>query len=330
MPLTQFQYDEIEREYDRKQLNAQRELAARTDEIYRKFPRIHEINSEISSLSVNEAKKMLYAETEKNNISDYRHILNSLKNEKASILKENGYDTDYLNIRYTCEKCKDTGYLENNEKCTCRKQAEIKLLYSQSNIENILSIENFENFNFNYFDSVNIDADLGKTPLQNIKEIYDICLQFIKDFDSGYSNLYIYGNTGVGKTYISNCIAKKLMDSSHSVIYLSAINLFNILADKDFNRVQSNENSYLAHHLTDCDLLIIDDLGTEMTNSFTVSALFQCLNERIIARKPVIISTNLSLHELQKHYSERILSRIVDNYRLIKIIGNDIRISRDV
>lgn len=326
MPLTQFQYDEIEREYNRIQLNAQRELAARTDEIYEKFPRVHEINNKISSLSVSEAKKILFTDSNEDSLSGYRSMLKSLKAEKASILKENGYDADYLNIRYTCDKCKDTGYLETNEKCICRKQAEIKLLYSQSNIENILSIENFDNFNFNYFDSVNIDADLGKTPLQNIKEIYDICLQFIKDFDKDYSNLYIYGNTGVGKTYLSNCIAKELMDSSHSVIYLSAINLFNILADKDFNRSQSNENSYLAHHLTDCDLLIIDDLGTEMTNSFTVSALFQCLNERIISRKPVIISTNLSLHELQTHYSERILSRIVDNYRLLKIIGNDIRI----
>lgn len=330
MPLTQFQYDEIEREYNRKQLNAQRELASRTDEIYKKFPRIRDINNEISSISVKEAKRILFNGQEGINAPDYRRTLNLLINEKSAILNENGYGDNYLNIHYECEKCRDTGYLEDNQKCICRRQAEIKLLYSQSNIENILSIENFKNFNFNYFDSKKVDADMGKTPLQNIKEVYNVCMQFIKDFDSDYSNLYIYGNTGVGKTYISNCIAKELMDTSHSVIYLSAINLFNILADKDFNRTQSNENSYLAHHLTDCDLLIIDDLGTELSNSFTVSALFQCLNERIISRKPVIISTNLSLHELQKHYSERILSRIVDNYRLLKIIGNDIRISRDI
>lgn len=324
MALTQVQHDEIEREYSRKQALNERRLQERTIEVFSKYPEIEAVQSEISTLSFNEARNRLTVDNYDS--SDFSSRLKELTNKKKELLTMHGFPEDYLTKQYSCSACKDTGYLENSRKCQCRKKAEVDLLYSQSNIENVLETENFSTFNFDYFDSTTIDKDLGKTPLQNIKEIYDICKSFIDDFDKEYSNLYIYGNTGVGKTFLSNCIAKELMDTSHSVIYLSAINLFHILADKEFNRAHSAENGYIAHHLTDCDLLIIDDLGTEIVNSFTVSSLFQCLNERILNRKPVIISTNLSLGEFQKHYSERILSRVIDNYKMLKIIGNDIRI----
>lgn len=326
MSLTQAQYDEIEREYNRRQFANERNQLSRIDEIYSKIPELKDINEKISSLAISEAKKRLLDNSK--STSSYTESSEQLIKRKKELLTSNGYPEDYISMHYNCSLCKDTGYSETGGKCICRKQAEVRLLYSQSNIENILTHENFMNFNFNYFNSKDIDPDMNKTPLQNIKEVYEICRDFIAEFDSSYSNLYIYGNTGVGKTYLANCIAKELLDSSHSVIYLSSINLFNILADKEFNKVHSTNNEYIAHHLTDCDLLIIDDLGTELVNTFTVSALFQCLNERIIKQKPVIISTNLSLQELQLHYSERILSRLIDKYKMLKIIGNDIRINR--
>lgn len=324
MALTRIQHDEIEREYNRKQIYNERLLFERTEDIFKKHPEMKSLQDEISELSFNEAKNRLLIDNYDSSI--FTNKLNSLLEKKKELLKSYNLPEDYLSRHYCCYSCKDTGYLENGEKCQCRKKAEINLLYSQSNIQHLLDAENFSKFNFDYYDSKNADNDLGKTPLQNIKEIYDICQNFIKEFDTDYTNLYIFGNTGVGKTFLSNCIAKELMDTSHSVIYLSAINFFHILADKQFNRAHSNENGYIAHHLTDCDLLIIDDLGTEIVNSFTVSSLFQCLNERILNRKPVIISTNLSLAEFQNHYSERILSRVIDNYKMLKIIGNDIRI----
>ena len=151
-------------------------------------------------------------------------------------------------------------------------------------------------------------------------------IDFIDHFDDTFSNLYFYGDTGIGKTFLSNCVAKELMDHGHSVIYFTAFQLFDILSKgvfaKDEEAIAANENIFT------CDLLIIDDLGTELTNSFTTSQLFLCLNERILHRKSTIISTNLGLSQLTDLYSERILSRIMDNYVLIKLFGEDIRMQK--
>ena len=133
-----------------------------------------------------------------------------------------------------------------------------------------------------------------------------------------------YGNTGTGKTFLTNCVAKELLDRGNSVIYFSAFSLFDILAKNTFGKHPEIAGDY--HNIFNCDLLIIDDLGTESPNSFTVSQLFQCLNERILRKKSTIISTNLSLKEIADIYSERISSRITSSFTLLKLYGEDIRI----
>ena len=149
---------------------------------------------------------------------------------------------------------------------------------------------------------------------------------FVNSFGESSRNLFLYGDTGVGKTFLSNCIAKELINRSFSVLYLSAFELFDPLAkskfDKDEDAAEMNE------HIFDCDLLIIDDLGTELPNSFTVSQLFLCINERLVRRKSTIISTNLSLESLVETYSERTFSRITSNYTILKLTGDDIRIKK--
>ena len=152
--------------------------------------------------------------------------------------------------------------------------------------------------------------------------------EFVNQFDTTFANLYFFGDTGIGKTFLSNCIAKELLDLGHSVIYFTAFQLFDILSkgvfEKDADAIATHQNIF------DCDLLIIDDLGTELSNSFTTSQLFLCLNERILRQKSTIISTNLNMNQVADIYSERVLSRISNSYTIIKLFGDDIRLKKRI
>lgn len=323
MGLNAAQYDALMREYDKTRLSHKRDLDKRTEEIYNKIPRIKEINDAISTVSVAGAKRMLLERA--GNASDIKKQIEALSAEKASILRSNGYAEDYLSMRYTCPDCKDTGYT-GQTKCHCLNNTIIDLLYQQSGIKDVLKRENFDSFSFSHYDNTKKDPITGVTALENMHQVVRTCRDFIDNFGTDYRNLYLYGATGVGKTFLTNCIAKELIDGSNSVIYVSSIRLFEILAGNTFKKNNDNVANELSSNLLDCDLLIIDDLGTELVNSFTASALFNCINERHLRQKPVIISTNLSLAELRANYSERVFSRITSNYTLLKIYGDDLRI----
>ena len=298
MALTNAQYDEIMRGYEQRQTENRHRLELRTKEIYEKEPRLTLLDDEISSTSVSSARLLLSgdeAESQK-----LRERLTLLQKEKSGLIASLGYPKDYLAPTYTCADCKDTGYI-GNERCHCFKQAAIDLVYTQSNLKSVLEKETAQNA---------------------VAE----CRNFIAGFTKEFSNLFLYGDTGVGKTFLSNCVAKELLDRGHSVIYFTAFELFHVFEKNVFERAQDMALPY--QNIFDCDLLIIDDLGTELSNSFTVSQLFLCLNERILRKKSTIISTNLGLNQLAEIYSERTFSRISSNYTMIKLFGDDIRIKK--
>ncbi|MGN0291664.1 MAG: ATP-binding protein, partial [Lachnospiraceae bacterium] len=221
--------------------------------------------------------------------------------------------------------CQDTGYI-GQERCHCFKQAAIDLVYTQSNLKSILEKENFSTFSFSYYSKEQTNPATNLSALETAEIAVAECKRFIADFDKEFSNLFLYGDTGVGKTFLSNCVAKELLDNGHSVIYFTSFELFHIFEKNVFERDRDMKESY--QNIFDCDLLIIDDLGTELSNSFTVSQLFLCLNERILRKKSTIISTNLGLNQLADIYSERTFSRISSNYTMIKLFGDDIRIKK--
>lgn len=321
MPLNNSQYDEIIREYDARQLKNQRILEARIKDARANIPRLQEIDDAIASCSVAQAKKLLDGDLEAP--FRLRAQIAAYRSEKAALLASHGYPEDYFEPVYTCPDCRDTGFIDG-KRCHCFKQAAINLVYTQSNLKKILEKENFETFSFDYYSDADIHPGTGKSSLAAAKDAVAKCHDFIDFFDTDFSNLLFCGDTGIGKTFLSNCIAKELMDTGHSVIYFTAFQLFDILSKGVFDR----EKEALAVHqnIFECDLLIIDDLGTELTNSFTTSQLFLCLNERILRRKSTIISTNLGMNQLAELYSERVLSRISSNYILVKLFGADIRI----
>ena len=325
MSVAQSKYNEILREYDRKQLDIHHEKIKRQKEVYEKVPRIKDIDDEISTLSVATAKEMLLKSDSNTTIDSYKVKMEALKKEKEKLFGMN-FPKNYLEPLYECSACKDTGFIDSG-RCNCFKNKIIEVLYEQSNLKEILLKENFDTFNLRLYKPDIVDDAMGVNSLENISRAITVSREFIKDFGSGTNNLFIYGATGVGKTFLTNCIAKEIMDASYSVVYVSAIKLFDILADNTFNRDSADDReSYV--NIFECDLLIIDDLGTELINSFTSSQLFNCINERYLNKKSVIISTNLSLSEIREHYSERVFSRITSNYTLLKIFGNDLRIEK--
>lgn len=323
MALNNSQYDTIIRTYEQKQLHNRNVLDKRYETVYSQLPEIKVVQQSISELSVKQARKLL--EGNDNALQELKLQIKALSQKIKDILVAGGYPADYLEPVYDCADCKDTGYI-GNKKCHCFQKAVIDMLYTQSNLKHILQKENFDTFSLSYYSANHIDPKTGVSSLANIKKAYTVARDFVDTFGKEFRNLFLYGDTGVGKTFLSNCIAKELIDKSHSVIYLSSFELFDTLAKSKFGKDEAA--GQMHEHIFDCDLLIIDDLGTELANSFTVSQLFLCLNERLLRQKSTIISTNLSLEDLIDIYSERTFSRITSNYTMLKLTGDDIRIKK--
>lgn len=323
MSLQNYQYDIIMREYYRRQTENRRALEQRQAEVYAGIPRLLEIDREVAALSAQKARTALNSGTLE--LEDLRTAIAGLSSERKMLLRKNGYPEDYLEPTYTCPLCQDTGYI-GSQKCICFKKAQIELLYTQSNLTEILKKENFEHFSFDYYSDTIKNEATGLSALEMAQKAYHTAQTFVRDFDTRFQNIFLYGNTGVGKTFLSHCIARELLESAHCVLYFSAFDLFDMLAQSAFSK--KAEAAGTEDLIYDCDLLIIDDLGTELTNSFVSSQLFLCINERIMRRKATIISTNLELGAFSDTYSERTFSRIASNYQMIKLIGKDIRIQK--
>ena len=323
MALSNAQYDEIMRGYQERQLANRHLTLKRQESLYARIPSLKEIDDQIAAISVESARKMLDGDSSA--LAKLKANLADLRAQKASILSSNGYDKSYLEPVFTCKDCKDTGYI-NGSKCHCFKQEIINVVYSQSNIKNILSKENFSTFSYEYYSDRDKNPTTGLSSLDTVKQAVEKCQHFIDDFHNKPKNLFFYGDTGVGKTFLSNCVAKELLERGNSVIYFTAFQLFDILSKGVFDR---DADAIAAHqNIFDCDLLIIDDLGTELSNSFTTSQLFLCVNERILRQKSTIISSNLNPMDILENYSERTFSRITSNYTIINLFGDDIRIKK--
>ena len=332
MSLTTSEYDSLLREYEQRQLDGEKELRRRKEEVAQAVPAIAEIEERIVDGSLQAARLALAGNTSA--LDALGRTNEWLINQKRQLLVGAGYPADYLERHYTCPLCKDTGTeivtnadgSETRRPCTCFRRAIIDRYYMDDGLRQRLARENFTTFDLRFYSAQRVDPATGQT----YRAIAETALADAKDyadrFGSEYRNLMISGYSGVGKTFLANCIAGELLSHGYTVLYLSAFRLFEIFEHYRFgDRESSRQASLDFDNILDCDLLIVDDLGTEMSNSYTTSQLFVCLEERDREKKSTLITTNLTMDDLSKRYSERIASRLF-LFRYIKLFADDIRI----
>ena len=235
---------------------------------------------------------------------------------KRAILEENGFPPDYLDDILTCPDCRDTGYI-GTQKCHCFRRREIAILYDQSHLSQLVRTENFGMLRDDLFTGEDRQRFLNAAGISR---------KFAEHFGETYENLYFYGSVGTGKSFLSVCAANEILQRGFAVIYFSAADLFDRLAAVSFDYSRKADLAALTDDLCGCDLLVIDDLGTELGGTFVAAKLFSLLNERILRRKPTIISTNLTIEDVRSRYSDRVFSRIVSSFTICKLSGPDLRL----
>lgn len=316
-------------EYERKRIQEENDLQYRKNELYNSYPRLQEIDNELSSLAISTAKELI----KKNNkeiLNNLNTSIENLKNEKKDLLFSIGKDYSYLTPNYECPLCKDTGYITNNyetKMCNCLKQKLFNIEYNKSNLSN-LENQNFSTFDSTVYSSIVDKVKFGsdKSPRENIEIIKQISLNFINNFDDlNEKNLLFTGNTGLGKTFLSSCIANEILKKQKTVLYQTAPIMLDSIIDYRFGKNSTN----IYNNILDVDLLIIDDLGTECINNMKFTELFNIINTRLLNQNnkstKTIISTNLSIQNLFNSYDERIVSRLIGNYNICRFYGEDLR-----
>jgi DNA replication protein DnaC len=291
----------------------------RKEELYRLFPRLEEIERLLALTSMELISQVASGSNVKGTILKVMNKNRELQAERQEILQENGYDTHYLDVAFLCRECADTGFI-GSRMCSCYEEALRQAAYNHSVLATAMPEARFENFHLNYY-SCEPDAT-GISPKERMEFVWNSCRTFCQEFDSQKKSLLFYGPTGLGKTFLSGCISRELTDRGKIVVYDTAYSIFSLLEKEKFYRDGSETDT---SYLFECDLLIIDDLGTEMQTSFTKSAFYNLVNTRLLKNKLTLINTNCTMKELEQTYTPRIMSRLLGEYTLMRFAGEDIR-----
>ena len=308
-------YKRIAAQFKDKSILAQQAAEARKAELHERFPQIAEIDRALSTTGLRIMREALNGrEGLDERIRRLEEGNNMLLEARAQLLCANGYPADYSDVHYECNECSDTGFL-NGKMCKCMRTALNYAGYESSGVLKLIEKQNFETFDLTYYEG-------GER--QHMESILNRAKSYAAKFDgNSMSNLLFMGQTGIGKTHLSSAIAKVIIDNGYDVVYESAQKIFADFEAERFGRVPAGEDR--TRRYMECDLLIIDDLGTEMQTQFTVPCLYNLINSRLIAEKSMIISTNVRTSELLAKYSDRITSRIGGEFEVFSFVGKDIR-----
>lgn len=325
-------------EYEDKRNKAILEAENRKKELMEINPRLSEIEEELSKNSIKISKAILLSNKKEQEklLSDLKKQNSALIKEKNEFIKKLSKENNYLNPHFDCKLCKDTGYISKDDSvqmCSCLKQKIFDIAYNKSNMGN-LERENFSSFNLRIFsdkpDKEKYKSDIS--PRENMQIIKEKVKAFIENFDNpDEKNLIFTGNTGVGKTFLSNCIANEILKLGKTVLYQTSPVMFDEINEAKFGKENSKFDLY--ENILNVDLLIIDDLGTEKITDSKITELFTIINTRLLNQNhkitKTIISTNLTLDELFKTYTTRIGSRLAGSYRFLRFFGEDLRFKKN-
>lgn len=308
-------YKKIAAQYKDKNLRAKEAAEARREELHRNLPQVAEIDRALSATGLRIMREALKGKEGLDvRIRKLEEGNNLLLEARREILRANGYPEDYSSVHYECEECQDIGFV-NGKMCKCMRRALTLAGYESSGVLKLIEKQNFDTFDLNYYKGAE---------RRNMEQILEISKDYALNFhDNTMRNLLFMGDTGLGKTHLSSAIAKVVVDRGFDVVYESAQKIFSDFEAEKFGRVPQGENRterYLA-----CDLLIMDDLGTEMQSAFTVSCLYYLINTRLINEKSMVISTNIDKEEFSRQYTDRITSRLLGEFTVCVFAGTDIR-----
>ena len=303
---------------------------ARRREIYAAIPRVAEIDRQLRRTIVD----IIAASLRQGNdpvpaIGAVRDKNLDLQAERADLLVAHGYPADALDDKPACPRCNDTGW-RGAVMCDC-----LKSLCAQEQIKELsklldLGEQSFDTFSLDVY-SPSPWRGSGISPRENMEMVYEICLNYAQKFGRFYfNNLFLSGAPGLGKTFLSACIARTVSENGFSVVYDTAVNIFSRFEDKKFSRdaEDTREARDETRRYLSCDLLILDDLGSEMTTPFVQSALYTLINSRLTADRRTVISSNLSMEDVRRRYAPQIASRLEGEYRVLPFFGEDIRLLR--
>lgn len=323
--LTKSQRASLQREYDQIRMRDLDEQDRRKEYVKEQCPQIFTIRAQIADISAQAVTSQILNKSQEGPV--YTERLDELEERGKEYLKNLDLPEDYLDPVFACPICHDTGFLPDGRPCSCYINKAVRLLYGNKNNQYIDPDASFDKFSLGWY-STAPDED-GKSPRQKAEDSLGKAQDFVHTLRQrgGYGNILLYGVTGTGKTFLTNCIVNELLKSNVNVIYFSAIDLFDAMSYT--NRLkQRAEGADSSAFVTDCDLLVIDDLGSEKTSFFSTSILFNVINSRLNLRKSTLISTNYMPTQLRTVYTERISSRIMGNYQLLQLSGQDIRMQK--
>ena len=318
------------KEYEFKRKNSLKKAQDKKNEVMIKIPMIDKLKSELDVLSIetlklsicnDKLKKEIGLENIKNRTKDINVKINKL-------LKDNGYASSHFKPVFECNKCSDTGYIDN-DMCSCLKQEILNRTFKQYNM-NKLKDENFSTFTDIYYsEDIKEEYKSKVSPKENINRIHKSAIEFCRNIENDKQlNLLFVGNTGLGKTFLSNSIAYELINNGYTAVYQTSSSLMDIVIKYRFTLNKTKEDDENYNRILESDLLIIDDLGTETVNTMKFTELFNIINTRILNDKKMVISTNLSLEKLYELYDERIVSRLIGDFKICRFYGEDIRLKK--